>query len=409
MKILLINSDLAKNRGDRAIAEGNIELIKEYFPKSHITGISESARRDKKWFGIDFLPFDVQSLKITDMTKLLRESKNSDIVLWGGGEILKDYTNRFALWYWALKIRLVSNANPNIYGVFHGIGPTSLPSSRRLITKTVNRCRLFVVRDYESYQKLVEWGVDQKKIVSSSDPAVFPKVKAPAASLKVRLRRDFNIDEKFLDNFICVGPRSWFHYKAGGFLPYRYKRALRHWLRKKPLAPNPQYALYRSNLVNMVNHIIERGFNVLLIPMHMTEDDDALCNFIKKNCSASSAVKVLSKDTLSPADVRSVLSRAVAMVGFRLHSNILAISENVPSINIYYVDKGRVFFDSIGMRRYSMPIEDVLKGDFIDRFSATFSSLLANKKSVRESIGKQTKRLRRLVKSSFKLIVEDTR
>ena len=34
MKILLINSDLASNRGDRAIAEGNILLIRKHFPEA---------------------------------------------------------------------------------------------------------------------------------------------------------------------------------------------------------------------------------------------------------------------------------------------------------------------------------------------------------------------------------------
>ena len=54
MKVLLINSDLAKNRGDRAIAEGNIELIRRRWPEAKITGLSEQAARDRAWYGIDF-------------------------------------------------------------------------------------------------------------------------------------------------------------------------------------------------------------------------------------------------------------------------------------------------------------------------------------------------------------------
>src|SRR5690606_7403131 len=98
MKVLLINSDLAKNRGDRAIAEGNIDLIKARFPKAKITGLSQEPKRDKRWFGIDFLDMNFQSLSPVDMVRLMREARRSDIVLWGGGEILKDYTNKTALW-----------------------------------------------------------------------------------------------------------------------------------------------------------------------------------------------------------------------------------------------------------------------------------------------------------------------
>ena len=43
-----------------------------------------------------------------------------DLVLWGGGEILKDYTNKLSLFYWAIKLWAVSLANPNLVGAFQG-------------------------------------------------------------------------------------------------------------------------------------------------------------------------------------------------------------------------------------------------------------------------------------------------
>src|SRR5690606_13497512 len=103
-KVLLINSDLAKNRGDRAIAEGNIELIRRRFPGAKITGISQFPRRDAKWYGIDFLDMNFQSLNPYQTLRLCLEARKHDVVLWGGGEILKDYTNKAALWYWVIKI-----------------------------------------------------------------------------------------------------------------------------------------------------------------------------------------------------------------------------------------------------------------------------------------------------------------
>lgn len=57
-KILLINSDLAKSRGDRAIVEDNIELIRERLPNSRILGISQYPVRNEAWYGIKFLDMD---------------------------------------------------------------------------------------------------------------------------------------------------------------------------------------------------------------------------------------------------------------------------------------------------------------------------------------------------------------
>ena len=55
MKILLINSDVAKNRGDRAIAEGLLELIRTHQPDAKITGLSEESERDEEWYSICLL------------------------------------------------------------------------------------------------------------------------------------------------------------------------------------------------------------------------------------------------------------------------------------------------------------------------------------------------------------------
>ena len=80
-KVLLINSDLAKNRGDRAIAEGNIELIRERFPDARILGISQYPERDEEWYGIKFLDMDFQSLNPLELVRLARVARRSDAVL----------------------------------------------------------------------------------------------------------------------------------------------------------------------------------------------------------------------------------------------------------------------------------------------------------------------------------------
>jgi len=402
-RILLINSDLAKNRGDRAIAEGNILLIKERFPDAIITGISELPERDKKWYGIDFLDMNFQSINPFDLLRLCRFAKSQDIILWGGGEILKDYTNKAALWYWVLKINIIRLANKNIYGMYQGIGPTKSSFSRKLIVHTVNQSRRFIVRDKESRDKLIDWGANAAKVVFASDPAVLPSPKSIDPDLLKKLRRDYEIDSKFLENFVCIGPRDWFHYKTSGVIPFKYKKKLGKLLgRQATSKPNPTNKTYRKQLNQLITHVTEElGMNVLLVPMHMEESDVDLCNDLRRKSAQRERIRVLANDTLSPSELRDTMSAAKLMVGFRLHSNIIAVSSGVPSLNIYYVDKGRVFFDQIKQSRFALPIELTLNPEFSTTATSLIQELLTKQSAHRRAISTQTKRLRRDIRQAF--------
>ncbi len=393
MKILLINSDLAKNRGDRAITEGVIELIKSNYPDARITGLSECPDRDKDWFGIQFIKMDSQSLNPFDFIKLLKYVKNSDLILWGGGEILKDYTNKLSLWYWGTKIFIISLFNKNIFGFFQGIGPTQSSLSKNIIVFTVNRCKSFVVRDNESKDKLIKWGVSESRVIAAADPALIPKAKPVTKTFKEKLKNKASIDDSFLRDFICVAPRPWFHYKTGGLLPFKYKQPFLRIFKKKQVE-NLQFNLYKKRLAQMVDYLLQStDHNILLLPMHMAEDDSKMCRDLKKSSKEPSRIQILDSDVFSPSETRTLLSMAKLMVGFRLHSNIIAISSLVSSINIYYVDKGRVFFDQIKQSRFCLPIEDVLKGDFIQKFDKLRLDLDYdrdnNLKSIKQSVADQ--------------------
>lgn len=401
-KILLINSDLAKNRGDRAIAEGLVALIKQRFPDAQITGISQFPERDRKWYGIDFLDMNFQSINPFELLRLCRVARRHDLVLWGGGEILKDYTNKAALWYWVIKMTAVSLANHRLYGAYQGIGPTKASFSRQLIVFIVKRCKMFIVRDQESYDKLVSWGAPQETLRASSDPAVLPQPEAPDARLLEKLAKENDITGNFLHDFICIGPRDWFHYKPSGILPFKYKRRLYGLFGRKFDTATPQHDRYIKQLTTAINALTKRyDAKVLLVPMHMEEGDDDLCRLLQRNSAKPENVRILSSDVFSAKELRSIISRAKAMIGFRLHSNIIGVSAGVPSVNVYYVDKGRVFFDQIGQARFALPIEAVLEPDFSDRLTGLFDELLAERQKTMKSIRTATGKLRRSVLDTF--------
>lgn len=402
MKILLINSDLAKNRGDRAITEGVVQLIRENWPNAKITGISEYPERDSEWFGIDFIDMDIHSLNPFDLLKLLIKAKKSDLVFWGGGELLKDYTNKASLWYWTGKIWLLSLVNKKIYGTFQGIGPTSSSLSKKLIKFTVERCRLFSVRDEQSLEKLLSWGCSPERVILGSDPAMLPRPTDPAKRLLKKIDNQYDIDSKFLNNFIAVGPREWFHYHHGGIIPYQYRKKLGLKKTTKLDDSTKDHATYRQSLVQLSRVVLEQGYNLLLVPMHMDEEDIELCRHIKDNASRPEMVRVLDQDNLSPKELRDILCKAQVMVGFRLHTTIIAISGYVPSITYYYVDKGRAYFEQIKQQGFAFPIEATLQDDFSNSFRNNLLKLINESGSIKSSLQSRIPELRHSARKAFK-------
>lgn len=409
-KVLLINSDLANNRGDRAIAEGNIELIKQQFPGAQITGLSEQPIRDAKWYGINFANMSFQSLNPIDFIRLARLAHQNDIILWGGGEILKDYTNKAALWYWVTKISLLSHINPNIYGAYQGIGPTKSLHSKRLIVRVVNCCKAFIVRDSESAAKLIKWGVSPSKIHTASDPAILPLPCAMNAELTLSLQSNYDIDQEFLNDFICIGPRDWFHYTPGGIIPFKYKKKLYTlFSRSPPKTESSQHIRYIEQLGALIRQLStdHPKQHILLIPMHMGEYDIKLCRKLRTHAVSPGEIRILDRDNLSPSQLRSVISHAKSMIGFRLHSTIIGTSAGVPSINLYYVDKGRAYFNQIEQNDFALPIECVLDDDFSATISSTMARLHQHHDSIKKDIITAVAGLRGSVRSVFSEVFID--
>jgi polysaccharide pyruvyl transferase WcaK-like protein len=366
VKILLVNSDLAVNRGDRAIAEGIIALVAKHLPDAQLTAISQNAARDAEWLGVDVLAQGVHSLKPGHFLTFLRQARRSDVVLWGGGELLKDYTNRLGLWYWALKMVSASIVAPSVIGVYQGIGPTSGKSSKWIIARVVSRTHRFLVRDHESREKLLAWGVDPVKVVATFDSAI---ASVPEQSvLPAELLAANGLDEAFLEDFVAIAPRDWFHYRQGGIIPHRW--------RKKPPS-DPRHDTYLANVVAMLDHLATTYGRVVLVPMHV-EEDVALCERLVSRMADPDRARVLANDVLSPRQLRQLVGRARLMVALRLHAGIVATSMGVPTVTYYYVDKGRLYADQVGLSEFAGPIEDLVADDAVEQFSKRVTSLLGS-------------------------------
>lgn len=391
MKILILNSDSPNNRGDRAILAGNIELLKSAYPNAQITSLSQFKERDEAWFGIRFLKFSPYSISPVDYLKLLAEARKSDIVFWGGGEILKDYTNKISLFYWALKLWGVRRFNKNIIGAFQGIGPTKANISKRVIAFAVSQCRAFLTRDQESRTKLLDWGV-KIPVIASFDPAIFEHAKPASAQAIKNFTESQGIPAEVLENFIGFGVRRWFHYTASSWLP----ASLKPW-KKATVENSDELKRYISHLAQIADNVVrDHDANIVFFPMHVSasENDPEFARQVIAQMQHAERAYLISNDNVAPADMISVLSMARAFMASRLHSAILASVANVPAFCLYYVDKGRIFFEQMGLAKHSASINTILNVDAVEVLTREINGLIANSAAVKVEMAKRLEQMR---------------
>lgn len=399
MQILIHNSDSPDNRGDRAILAGVIELARRQWPGAEIWSLSTHPERDEAWFGIRFAKQSPYSTNPFEWLRLRTLARRSDVVLWGGGEIMKDYTNRLGLVYWEIKIAMLSRVNRAIVGAFQGIGPTSAQSSRRRIRRTVDHTRLFFVRDEESHDKLVSWGA-KTPVIASYDPAVLLVPTDWSAALEARVAAATGLDAQQLSNAIGFGVRRWFHYQRGGLIPVKF----RFWQRGAQKETSPSFETYVGNLAEVADRLIERDdCDIVFFPMHIhpSEGDAEFAHQMIQRMRNPDRAIVIETDEFSPGEFAAIMGRMRLFVASRLHSAILATLAGVPSFVLYYVDKGRLYFEQLGMERWSAPIEDMLRPDAVERLGESLEHLAAATDSVRAELAERTTSMGARVREQF--------
>jgi polysaccharide pyruvyl transferase WcaK-like protein len=292
----------------------------------------------------------------------------------------------------------VSRANKNVIGAFQGIVPTSASLSKRVIAFTINRCRAFLVRDAESKTKLDNWGVTIP-VVSSFDPAVFDVAERASTDLLQRFTEQQGVRADFLANFAGFGLRRWFHYSQSGWLPAK----MRFWERKNT-ANSPELETYLNNLAALADATIDdHDVNLVFFPMHVSasENDPEFAKQVVARMKNPERTTVIEGDNFSPDEYLSLIGHARFFVASRLHSAILATVANVPALCLYYVDKGRLFFEQIGQQRFSRDIKEMLNPGIVEELRAQIKQLVSQAPQVKTEQVAALSHMREQIKKDF--------
>jgi polysaccharide pyruvyl transferase WcaK-like protein len=183
---------------------------------------------------------------------------------------------------------------------------------------------------------------------------------------------------------------------------------MRFW-QKQTVQSNPQLDLYLNNLAKLADRVIEtQNLNLVFFPIHVSasDNDPDFARQVVARMKHGQRTTVIDGNTISPDEYLSLIGKAKFFVASRLHSAILATVANVPALCLYYVDKGRLFFEQVGMQRYSRDIKVMLTDGIVDHLVTDISALVAESETVKLQQRDALTRMRGQIHHDFEAALE---
>lgn len=281
------------NLGDEAILTYLIKLLR----KNNIEPIVLSANvvETQKTYG-------VEAVDRSDFNVVLETMKKADGLISGGGSLLQDKTSKKSLMYYLLVMAIAKIAKKPVYFYGQGVGPIKSPELKLFTRMMLKRTTLLSVRDEDSRDLLVNEIKVKKDIDLIHDPVLFMKKQVELPS-----GHRFSTDEL-------------------------------SFLKKKPvyvsIRPTENDETVLTAFRGLMDKLEELDIPVISFPYHEKQDGEITKKLFNQR---KNGLYVERKLTLEEASY--ILNQSRLVVGLRLHSLIMAVSQGTPFIGISYDPK----------------------------------------------------------------------
>lgn len=293
-------------------------------------------------------------------TKLLNENQrdtlklfeSADIAFVKGGGFLHAYgglIETYKIFFFLYHIELAISMGITIYIMPNSFGPFEGKFAKRMIKKTLSKCKVVMSRESVSQQVLIgECGINS---ILSNDLAFYLAKDKKFDPITYLHKKNIPIN---LQKCVAITMR-----------PYRFPESQN---------PNEQYLRYKICLKNTIEWLSNHGYTPVLVEHTFSEsyhERDIICiNEVVRMLDKSIKYYVLSDLNLDCTQLKSVYSCFDYIIGTRFHSVIFSIAERIPAIAISYGgNKGQGIMNDYDLSDYVISIEDV-KGDIlIDMFN----------------------------------------
>ena len=314
------------NLGDEAILKAILQEFSK-FSEIEVVVFSRDPEEVSRIHG-------VRSVHSQGRQRLLRriwEIKTSDLFIFGGGGLLKDYGSDFSsLERWLRLLRLAKRLNVKTALCAVGVENIRYDESRKLLKDALDRVDLITVRDRNSKDILMDIGVtNEVKVVT--DSAVL------LANINASKKKDISMPPRVI---ICV----------------------RHWFSKGEYIEKPEVNENFIRSLSVAADFLIEHYNTEIdfIPFRTTSYDDD--RIVAKQVILYMKHKGRTRIHSRAPEVDEFIEmskQSSLIIGMRLHSLILGTSVGVPVIGLEYMPKVKAYMDSIGQTEYSLDLERI--------------------------------------------------
>ncbi len=379
MKILLVNYHSSNNIGDSALIQIIIRQLRHHFPKCTIRiamndpnsydnqecVLASFSNLCKEEWGISnhnwnifptvwllfssFLSaFIYRKTKKISFFLLSEKQKNllsgyidADIVASVAGNPLYSSGKigiQFLISFYTLAFAIFLGKPTYLFP--QSIGPFRRNWERIFIRWIVNRSRVTMIRDSESANFLKNIRVHNEKTIQIPD-LCFAMVE-PDAESAVNWLENQGVDFSK-------------HYPIIGVTAIDWSIQNQHFYYQKR---------YEESIINAVSIFLEKTGGIAIIFSQVTGssyivDDMPVAKKIHSGIIAQGQNTLLAKPVLSPQILFSAYGMLDIFLGTRMHSNIFALTQMVPSLAISYLYKTQGMMHDLGFRHWVIDINEV--------------------------------------------------
>ncbi len=413
MKILITNAYSSQNKGDAGIIIGMIDDLsrRKTFKKAEINISTTDYPSDSKSYSHPVVP-SFHSLKNTfsrnpylqflsfliiifplsliwvffyryfnkdirilnNVRQLLRVYGNSDLIIAAGGGYL--YTTSKAFGNVVIFITIycfyfgVLMGKP-VYIYSQSIGPFASRFQAWFVKMALRKVRLIEAREQFSYSLVQSWKIHT------------PLHRTIDAAFLLSCEDSFIISEVSMNKLrVGITVRKWFRNQN----------------------EQQQYERTMGEFINWL--ISEMDVFVFFVPQvtfkEGKDDDRTAARDIYSYIKPKNFVRLIEEE-LSPQQIKGLCGKMDLFVGTRMHSNIYALSMNVPTMAIAYQPKTKGIMEQLELESFLLPITDLN----LHNLKKKFRLLIERQDEIKDCLVKKIPEFRKRAAQSGQIIEED--
>lgn len=357
------------NLGDEAILKSLLQEFDRY-PKVEVVVFSRDPEQVFKIHGVKSLP----SRGRRSFLRRIWEIKTSNLLILGGGGLLKDYgSDSSSLKGWLRLLQLAKKLNVKTALWAVGVENIRYDNSRKLLRDALDKVNLITVRDSDSRDILRSVGLKSEvKVVA--DPTVL------LTDTDAREGKDLSMPPKVM---ICI----------------------RHWFSKgEYIEKSDVNERLIKSLGAAADYLIESySARIDFVPLRITsyDDDRVVARQVVSYMRHKDRAHIHSRAPEVDEFIK-IAKQSSLVIGMRLHSLILGTSAGVPVIGLAYMPKVRAYMDNIGQSEYSLDLETITSEKLINLIKSIFKNYDLISKKILSEVSK----LQKIARESIMEMIE---